>query len=501
MRPRGAELGSLRGHAMDCALNAWMRWGRFAAYAVCLLVSWVPEVEAARPRISGTPATTVAVGQAYSFQPTASDADNDPLTFSIQSRPAWASFSTTTGRLSGTPTAANVGTTSGIVIRVSDGSSTRSLPSFSITVTAPNVAPTISGTPATSVTAGQAYVFQPTASDVDSDPLTFSITGMPTWATFNTTTGRLSGTPTTANVGTTPGIVISVTDGRATRSLPSFAITVSAPRNTAPTITGTPATDVTVGQAYSFQPTASDADNDPLTFSIQGKPAWALFNAVTGALAGVPAATDVGASSPIQIRVSDGTASSALAPFVITVVAPQNTPPTISGTPVTTATVGQPYAFQATANDGDGDNLIFTIQGNPPWTAFATDSGVLSGVPGATDVGTTGQIIVGVYDGHDTTHLPGFTITVTSATAPAQVLTWSRPLVNTDGTAATNITGYKVFYGPAAGAYDRVLEIAGADSTSVVIEGLTPGTWHFAVKAVNSFGAESDHTNDLGADL
>ncbi len=292
-----------------------------------------------------------------------------------------------------------------------------------------------------------------------------------------------------------------MTDGRATTSLPSFAITVSAPPNTAPTITGTPTTSVTAGQAYSFQPAASDADNDPLTFSIQGKPAWALFNAVTGALGGVPAATDVGASSPIQIRVSDGTASSALAPFVITVVAPQNTPPTISGTPVTTATVGQPYAFQATANDGDGDNLIFTIQGNPPWTAFATDSGVLSGVPGATDVGTTGQIIVGVYDGHDTAHLPGFTITITSATAPAQVLTWSRPLVNTDGTAATNITGYKVFYGPAAGAYDRVLEIAGADSTSVVIEGLTPGTWHFAVKAVNSFGAESDHTNDLGADL
>jgi hypothetical protein len=58
------------------------------------------------------------------------------LTFSIQNRPAWATFSPTTGRLTGTPTTRQVGTYSNIVISVSDGKVTRSLSAFSIVVTA-----------------------------------------------------------------------------------------------------------------------------------------------------------------------------------------------------------------------------------------------------------------------------------------------------------------------------------------------------------------------------
>jgi hypothetical protein len=53
------------------------------------------------PVISGSPAGLVTANVAYSFQPDASDADADPLTFSIRNKPAWASFSTGSGRLSG----------------------------------------------------------------------------------------------------------------------------------------------------------------------------------------------------------------------------------------------------------------------------------------------------------------------------------------------------------------------------------------------------------------
>ena len=176
------------------------------------------------PTINGTPSTSVGRGQTYSFQPSASDPDGDTLAFSIQNKPSWATFSTTTGRLSGTPT--STGTFGNIVIKVTDGSLTDSLPAFAIAVTsAPtNNAPTISGSPATSVTAGQAYSFQPSATDADGDVLTFSIQNRPSWATFSPTTGRLAGTPT---VGTFGNIIISVTDGKATRSLPAFSLTVT----------------------------------------------------------------------------------------------------------------------------------------------------------------------------------------------------------------------------------------------------------------------------------
>ena len=133
--------------------------------------------------------------ESYNFQPTATDADGNALTFSISGRPAWASFNSSTGRLSGSPTQS--GSHSNIVISVRDGTDTVSLPAFSIQVTpAPvvNTPPSISGTPAGSVIANESYNFQPTAADADGNALTFSISGRPVWASFNNTTGQLNGT-------------------------------------------------------------------------------------------------------------------------------------------------------------------------------------------------------------------------------------------------------------------------------------------------------------------
>lgn len=179
--------------------------------------------------------------------------------------------------------------------------------------------PHIYGTPTTTDVAGQAYSFTPTASGPSGYTLKFAISGKPAWASFSTTTGKLSGTPTTANVGSFSNIVISVSDGVARASLPAFAITVSGPSNTAPTISGQPSTSATVGTAYTFTPKASDTDGDSLSFSVQNKPAWASFSASTGALSGTPAAANVGSYANIVISVSDGHTSASLVPFAITV--------------------------------------------------------------------------------------------------------------------------------------------------------------------------------------
>ncbi len=89
------------------------------------------------PTISGKPVTHASVGVAYTFQPAASEFIGGPststLTFSIVNKPSWASFSTTTGALTGTPLSKE--TDSGIVISVTDGCASKSLPAFSIKVT------------------------------------------------------------------------------------------------------------------------------------------------------------------------------------------------------------------------------------------------------------------------------------------------------------------------------------------------------------------------------
>ncbi len=180
-------------------------------------------------------------------------------------------------------------------------------------------APVISGAPAASDVAGQPYSFTPTATDPSGYALTFSISGMPAWATFNTSSGQLAGTPATANVGTYSNIIIRVSDGVASASLAPFSISVSSPPNAPPTISGQPATSINVAAPYSFTPTASDTDGDPLTFSIQNEPSWAGFGTATGQLSGTPAAGDVGTYSNIIISVSDGVSSVTLAPFTVTV--------------------------------------------------------------------------------------------------------------------------------------------------------------------------------------
>jgi putative Ig domain-containing protein len=205
------------------------------------------------PTISGTPPPEVAAGSPYVFTPTASDPDGQSLTFSITNKPPWASFSGTSGRLSGTPGTAAVGEYIDIVIAVSDGRSTAALPAFSILVDAANRSPTISGTPPTHAREGQVYEFTPSASDPDGNALSFTIANRPAWATFNTQTGRLSGAPGTGSVGSYANVTIRVSDGSLVATLPAFSISVeqaslgSATLSwTAPTsnVDGTPLTDL-----------------------------------------------------------------------------------------------------------------------------------------------------------------------------------------------------------------------------------------------------------------
>jgi hypothetical protein len=87
-----------------------------------------------RPTISGLPPGSVREGSSYEFQPNASDPDGQALTFRVENKPGWATFDAQTGRLSGTPTASNVGTYPDIVISASDGTYSVALPSFSIDV-------------------------------------------------------------------------------------------------------------------------------------------------------------------------------------------------------------------------------------------------------------------------------------------------------------------------------------------------------------------------------
>jgi hypothetical protein len=111
------------------------------------------------PTISGTPAASIMQGTAYSFTPAASDPDGNTLTFSVTNLPAWATFSTSNGRVSGTPSSAQVGAYTNIRISVSDGSMSANLAPFSVQVVA-------------TATGSALLTWNPPTQNTDGSPLT-----------------------------------------------------------------------------------------------------------------------------------------------------------------------------------------------------------------------------------------------------------------------------------------------------------------------------------------
>ena len=237
------------------------------------------------------PAETVAEDADYEFIPIASDPEGDSLIFIIIRKPSWAEFSTITGKLSGTPGNADVGVTRNIMIFVTNfmvsGEVFSTVPlSFDLTVTNVNDAPTISGMPPTMVDEDTPYSFMPGGGDEDAgDPVVYSLSNNPAWLSVNPATGELSGTPTNADVGTTTGIVLSISGGELSASLPAFDLTVIN-INDPPKITtgGINNPTVRIQLNENIQSvvtiTATDEDGDTLNYSISSDASFdtALFD-------------------------------------------------------------------------------------------------------------------------------------------------------------------------------------------------------------------------------
>jgi Domain of unknown function (DUF4347)/Concanavalin A-like lectin/glucanases superfamily/Calx-beta domain/Putative Ig domain len=186
----------------------------------------------------------------------------------------------------------------------------------SIKVNAVNDAPTISGTPATTIAEDSAYSFTPTAADVDAGAvLTYSIVNKPTWATFNTATGALTGTPINADVGTTTGIVISVSDGIATTALSAFDLNVTNV-NDAPTalaltnqITALAENTDTTTRIKVADLTLTDPDGGSNTFVLTGADAnqFEIIGTELYLIAGVTLNFEVQPAYTVDISVTDPT--------------------------------------------------------------------------------------------------------------------------------------------------------------------------------------------------
>jgi hypothetical protein len=79
----------------------------------------------------------------------------------------------------------------------------------------------------------------------------------------------------------------------------------------------------------------------------------------------------------------------------------------------------------------------------------------------------------------------------TPSTTGSATLSWSPPATREDGSALTDLSGFKVYYGTSPDNLSSTVTLNGAGLTSYEIDNLSAGTYYFVVTAIDSSGAES----------
>lgn len=80
-------------------------------------------------------------------------------------------------------------------------------------------------------------------------------------------------------------------------------------------------------------------------------------------------------------------------------------------------------------------------------------------------------------------------------------LSWEAPTSNTNGTALTDLAGYRIYYGSSATDLSQNVQLKGVGVQTYVFDNLHAGTWYFAVMAVTSTGIESALSNRVSTTI
>ena len=281
-----------------------------------------------------------------------------------------------------------------LVARDSRGGETMQTAVVKVLTTAPNRAPTIVSAPRTVAYPGVQYAYQVRATDIDGNPLRYSLTTKPTGMTISSS-GLV--TWTTGSVSTTPqSVVVSVSDGQGGTANQTFAVIVASQLdNTRPTIISNPKSTAREDREYVYDAIAEDAQGDELSWSLVRGPSGLSIGVDNGRVRWTPRDDQMG-SNTVTIRATDTLGAFSNQSFAID-VAFVNTPPLILSNPITQAYVGELYLYGVRGIDPDGDSVQFKTISAPTGMTIS-DAGLIRWTPGAADEGQTRRVVVEVSD-------------------------------------------------------------------------------------------------------
>ena len=316
-------------------------------------------------------------GDVVSVQVAATDADNDPLTYSASQLPTGLSINASTGLITGT-VSTNAGNNSPYSSSVSASDTHSSdTKNFTWTIGAPpppNNPPVVTNPGAQGNAEGDVVSLQVVASDPDAgQTLTYSASTLPSGLSISTSTGLISGTvSSTAGAASPYSSSVTASDGQASDTK-NFTWTITDPTHPSVTNPGTQSSNE--GASVNLQISATDTDGDTLTYSKSGLPPGLSINTSTGVISGtISAGAASGSPYSSSVTASDGSTSDTKN-FTWNV----NGPPVITNPGSQSDAEGAAVTLQVVASDPNNDTLTYGASGLPPGLSIDTGTGLISG--------------------------------------------------------------------------------------------------------------------------
>ena len=372
---------------------------------------------------------------------------------------------------------------------VTDGVFTSNPATTHVAVLAVNDAPSITSSNVASVPENTTAVLTVTASDLEGETLTYSISGGADAALFtiNPTTGVLAfasapnfEAPADAGANNVYDVTVQVSDGTNT---PTQAIAVTVTDvNEAPVFSSGATPSVPENTTAVTTVTAADPEGAAITYSITGGADAALFtiNASTGALTFVSAPdfeapADAGANNVYDLVVTASDGTNAPTQNVTVTVTNVDETPVITSANVASVPENTTAVLTVTATDQEGQTLTYSITGGADAALFTINAstGALSFIappnfeaPADAGANNVYDVTVQVTDG---THTPAqnIAVTVTDVNEAPVFSSGAAPSVPENTTAVTTVVasdpeGGAVTYSITGGADAALFSINGA---------------------------------------
>ncbi len=307
--------------------------------------------------IADSQSVATAEDSALAITLTGSDIDSGSLTFSVVSGPMHGSLSGTPPVLLYTP-AINYNGSDSFTFKVNDGQVNSSTATVQIAVSAVNDAP-VANSQSVSAQQDTALPITLSGSDVDGDPLTYSVVTGPANGMLSGTAPDLTYTPGAGYTGS-DGFTFTVNDGMAESAVASVDITVTR-TNQSPTA-NSQAIDTLEDTPVAITLTGSDPDNDALTFILVGEPENGFLTGTAPDLTYTPAANFNGPDS-FTFKVNDGLVDSPLATVDITISSVNDAP--VANDQAVSLAEDSSMSITLAGSDVDNDPLTFIIMSDP----------------------------------------------------------------------------------------------------------------------------------------